>query len=85
MPLDELAKHLETRFWDQAKPSRQANQLAQLAVHHMPNDTDAQASEALLVALKQPLSDLDNGLCEFAGYFEALVLRLSRSGEVIHG
>jgi len=85
MPIASLVKLLHDRFEEQADVSRYAAQLNELVIEHLPLHADIEAAETLLVSMKDRLTDLDNGLCEFAGYFEALLVRLHGSVEVSHG
>lgn len=85
MPIGELSKHLADRCSELAESHRHAGTLRAMALDKLPNDTDVDESHTLLVALKHPLKDLDDGLCELAGYLEALLVRLNNRQEVTHG
>jgi hypothetical protein len=74
MPLDQLIARLSKRLNEQAIVTRRASALVELALEQLPNDTGADNADALLSALQHPLRQLDDGLCEFGGYFEALTV-----------
>lgn len=84
MPIGDLSKHLADRCYELAEAHRHAGTLRAMALDKLPNDTDIDESHTLLVALKHPLKDLDDGLCDLAGYLEALLVRLSNGREVCH-
>ncbi len=75
MPISALITRISERLREQAVVSRRATALIALGLEYLPNDSDTDKAEALISALQPHLKDLDDGLCEFGGYFEALIVR----------
>jgi hypothetical protein len=53
-----------------------------MAAESLPNDTDNDKTEAALCALGRLVRDIDDELCSFGGYFEALIVRAQGA---VHG
>jgi len=77
IPLVKLIERLDDELYAQAVMMRKARALIDLALE---NSTDALRIEALLGSLDLPFRKMDDALCEFGGYFEALVVRAKDSG-----
>ncbi|MEQ1683468.1 MAG: hypothetical protein ABL916_07440 [Burkholderiaceae bacterium] len=79
LPLPELAQLLRKRLDEQTAVMNRMDAFVSLTRKTLviADDEDCEGAESLLWALDECTSDFGDGLCEFGGYFEALIARAS--------